>query len=224
MDSLKRMVALVPEEFQLELKRLHYRFQLWTGKFITFEPEFNMLHEWVNDGDWVIDIGANIGHYTIRLSELVGPQGRVIAFEPVPSTFANLTSNTRFSNHKNITLFNAAVSDKSTLVGMSIPNFSTGLKNYYKANISSAPEDSEESVLTLSIDSLKLDHRISLIKIDAESHEPIVFRGLYKIVKRDKPTLIIETVTDEIRNPLLGLGYTEEKLTDSPNVVFKVAR
>lgn len=44
-------------------------------------------------GDWALDIGANVGHYTKRMSDLAGPEGRVIAFEPVPDTFAVLCAN-----------------------------------------------------------------------------------------------------------------------------------
>ncbi|HEY5955220.1 MAG TPA: FkbM family methyltransferase [Polyangiaceae bacterium] len=224
MDFTKRIAAMAPEGLQRELRRVHYHLQILKGTFVTGEPEFKRLAEWVKPGDWVIDVGANVGHYTHRLSELVGRQGRVISFEPVPETFADLTSNSRLSKFDNITLVNAAASDKTTVVGMSMPTLPTGLKNYSEASIDSAPEVSAQSVLTLSIDSLKLEHRISLIKIDAEGHEPFVLRGLRKLLERDTPTLIVETVTEEVRTLLLGLGYAEERMPHSPNFVFSAPR
>ncbi len=222
MSIIKRFIARTPVWFQDELKRHYFKRQIKKGTFISPEPEFEALSEFANDGDWVIDIGANIGHYTIRLSNLVGEKGRVIAFEPIPCTFSHLSENTLSCKYRNITLINAAVSDELVLVSMSIPNFTSGVKNYYQASISSEVNVTDTAVLTLSIDSLQINHKVSLIKIDAEGHEPIVFRGMHQLLERDRPVLIIETVTDEIREHLLQLGYSEEKYKNSPNIVFRI--
>ena len=40
------------------------------------EPEYGCLGDWIAEGDWVVDVGANVGHYTVRLSQLVGVSGR----------------------------------------------------------------------------------------------------------------------------------------------------
>ena len=77
------------------------------------------------------------------------------------------------------------------MVGMSVPRFSSGLKNYYQASISSEDDETEISILTLPIDNLHLNHKIKLVKIDAEGHEPAVFKGMRKLVERDRPILII---------------------------------
>jgi FkbM family methyltransferase len=221
MSIFKRLIALLPVGLQEELKRFHFRRQIKNGTFITWEPEFKELNKFIGEGDWVIDIGANIGHYTNRLSELVGSEGRVIAFEPIPATFTHLSENTQYCRHQNITLINAAVSEGAGSVNMTIPDFSTGLKNYYQASISEETGESNISVLTFSIDSLQFNHKVSLVKIDAEGHEPEVLRGAKKLLERDMPILIVETVTDEIRALLLGLGYKDEKYNNSPNIVFR---
>jgi len=223
MNFIKRLIALTPVWLQAELKRLYYRRQIKKGTFITSEPEFKELNKFVHEDDWAIDIGANIGHYTNKLSELVGAKGRVIAFEPVPTTFTHLSENTLCCKYKNITLINAAASSETTSVCMSIPNFSSGMKNYYQASISSEVKDTDASVLTLAIDGLQISHKINLIKIDAEGHEPAVLRGAQKLLERDRPILIVETVTDKIREQLLHLGYREEQYKKSPNIVFRVS-
>ena len=222
MSLFKRIIALTPDRFQEELKRVYFRRQIRNGKFVTDELEFGEIHKFVNEGDWVIDIGANVGHYTIKLSELVGTEGRVIAFEPIPVTFAHLSENTLHSKYKNITLINAAVSEKTEMVGMSIPDFNTGLKNYYEASITSSISTNDTPVLTLSIDSLQIKHKISLIKIDAEGHEPAVFSGAMTLIERNLPVIIVETVTDQIRNNLQKLGYREEVLEGSHNTIFRI--
>ena len=220
MTLLKRLAARLPDRWQSELKRLRYGRQILKGRFETEEPEYRMLSQLTNPGDWVIDIGANVGHYTKRLSELVGPHGRVIAFEPVPQTFSLLAANVQLFAHANVTLMNAAVSNELAEVGMSIPAFSTGLANYYQAHLSSAAE-SRLTVLSLSIDSLALGKRIALVKIDAEGHESFVLGGMKQLLSKDHPVLIVETGSSEVIESLSAVGYVPEKLQDSPNILFK---
>ena len=88
----------------------------------------------VSSGDWVIDIGANVGAYAYRLSELVGSTGRVFAFEPVPETMSLLAANLLRSPHQNVTLLNMAASDSTAVVRMNMPEFSSGLSNFYRAS------------------------------------------------------------------------------------------
>src|SRR5215831_16739326 len=104
-DLLKKLSAKLPRYMQQELKRVHFRRQVRNGSFETSEPEYSRLSEWVAQGDWVIDVGANVGHYAIRLSQLVGLSGRVLAFEPVTDTFDLLASNTSAAGAKNVSLF-----------------------------------------------------------------------------------------------------------------------
>lgn len=220
MKLLKRIAAVLPPVWQSELKRIHFRRQIRRDSFVTSEPEYAILSNLISAGDWVIDVGANVGHYTKRFSELVGPTGRVIAFEPVPETFALLAANLQVLPKTNVTLINAAVSDKTNLVGMSIPVFDTGLRNFYQAHLSDSP-DSGLQVLTLCLNSLNITHKITLIKIDAEGHEAGVLSGMHQILLRDKPTLIVETGSSEVEDSLERIGYTPERLHGSPNVLFR---
>jgi FkbM family methyltransferase len=219
---LKQIAARLPLRWQIALKRLRYARQIRTGTFATDEPEYGLLPELVRPGDWVLDVGANVGHYTKRLSELVGPRGRVIAFEPTPTTFSLLAANVQLFAHPNVTLINAAVSDKTDLVGMAIPKFDSGLVNYYEAHLSPA-EDCALSALTLSLDSLRLDRRIALVKIDAEDHESAVLDGMEKLIGQHHPVLIVETGSPNVVARLQAWGYVPEKLAGSPNYLFRPA-
>ncbi len=223
MALLKRFAARLPNRWQSELKRIHFGRQIRKGTFDTSEPEYKILHQFISHGDWVIDIGANVGHYTNRFSELVGAQGRVIAFEPVPTTFSLLAANTQLFAHPNVTLINAAVSDKLDVVGMSLPKLPTGLTNYYEAHLSSAA-DSALSVITLSLDSLCINQRIALVKIDAEGHESFVLAGMRRLLETHHPVLIVETGSDKIIDHLSTFGYVSEKLHNSPNILFKPSK
>ncbi len=220
MLDIKQLTARLPDRWQATLKRLRYARQIRRGTFATTEPEYARLAEWVRPGAWVVDVGANVGHYTRRLSDLAGPAGRVIAFEPVPATFALLTANTRLFAHANVTLINAAASAATDVVGMSVPKFASGLDNYYEAQIGPSGADGWQ-VLTLALDSLELARRIALVKIDAEGHEAQVLAGMRRLVARDHPILIVETGSPEIGAGLATQGYTAEKLPGSPNLLFR---
>ena len=145
MTLLKRAASHLSPRFQQELKRLHFSRQIRKGAFQTDEAEYSKLGQWVRPGDWVLDVGANVGHYSNRLSELVGPTGRVFAFEPVPQTFEILAANMGRCPLGNITLLNVAASDTMGVVGMSIPRFDTGLENYYRSSVTT--ESSALSVM-----------------------------------------------------------------------------
>ncbi|MBX3727996.1 MAG: FkbM family methyltransferase [Candidatus Sumerlaeia bacterium] len=220
MSLAKRLAARLPARWQSELKRLQYARQIRRGSFATNEPEYALLPQIVAPGDWVIDIGANVGHYTKRLSELVGPTGRVIAFEPVPETFALLAANAACFPHANVTLLNAAVSERFDALGMTIPSFDSGLKNYYQAELTRSA-DAGLAVLTLSVDALGIDRRVSLVKIDAEGHEAPVLAGMRALIAAHHPTLIVETESAQTVANLEAAGYTSERLPGSPNVLFR---
>ncbi|MCI0563480.1 MAG: FkbM family methyltransferase [Nitrososphaera sp.] len=218
MKTLKRIAALLPPLWQNELKRIHFRRQMRRGDFVTSEPEYSILPSLISAGDWVIDVGANVGHYTKRFSELVGAAGRVIAFEPVPETFALLAANLQALSVNNVTLINAAASDETNLVGMAMGAFDTGLRNFYRAHLSKS-SDIGLQVLTLSLDSLNIKNSIALIKIDVEGHEANVLKGMHEIVARDQPTLIVETGSREVEHCMRTIGYTSGRLDGSPNIL-----
>lgn len=217
---LKQIAARLPDRWQTGLKRIHFRRQISKGTFQTDEPEYRILHNFISPGDWVIDIGANVGHYTKRFSELVGAQGRVIAFEPVPTTFSLLSANVELFAHSNVSLINAAVSDKLDVAGISMPKLPTGLTNYYEARLSSS-SDNVLTVLTLSLDSFDIHQSIALVKIDVEGHESFVLEGMKKLIEKHHPVLIVETDSKEIIARLTSMAYISEKLPGSPNVLFK---
>lgn len=219
---IKKILAKTPKWLQNEFKRFYFRRQIKNGRFISTEPEFNEVKNYIKKGDCVIDIGANVGHYTLKFSKLVGKNGRVISFEPVPNTFQLLAANIQYGDYANVTLINAAASDTSSNVSMSIPNYSSGMKAYYRARIvdEKKTDNIEVSVLSFAIDKLDLKQRVGLIKIDAEEHEPYVLQGLKKIIERDLPTIIIETVTEDIKKYLLELNYREQRLKNSINTIY----
>jgi FkbM family methyltransferase len=217
----KRLANYLPERWQQRAKRFHFARQIRRGVFTTSEPEYSELGDFLSPGDWVIDIGANVGHYTLRMSELVRSDGRVFAFEPIPPTFELLTANCALSHYRNVTLLNLAASDSRGIVTMKVPQSErTGGPNYYEAHISN--EGIAEgcwNVFTLEIDTLGLPHRVSLVKIDAEGHELQVIRGMTRLIECHRPILVVEGNRAE---PFLeSLGYHAQHHSGSPNYVWR---
>ncbi|MRS05669.1 FkbM family methyltransferase [bacterium] len=216
---LKKAAAKLPTEIQAELKRYYFWSLIRYGKFESTEPEYLILKKFLKPGDWSIDVGANVGHYSALISNLVGPNGRVIAFEPVPDTFALLSANTSRLPFKNVTLINSAVSDCTSCMGMEIPNFESGLKNYYRAHLTA--DGGALSVLSLSVDSLCISNPIRLIKIDAEGHEYQVLFGAQRTIKNSHPLIIVEGKCKRVESLMSSLGYRYRELRNSPNRIFE---
>jgi FkbM family methyltransferase len=196
------------------LRLWRYWLKILTGTFVSPEPEFSHLQEWLSPGDWAIDIGANVGHYTLAMARLTGPDGHVFAFEPFPETFSVLTANLRSAGLSNVSLVNAAASDRS---GTAQLHYSG---NHYAVNVS---DTGELSCLCLPLDALGLNGRIRLVKIDVEGHEAAVIRGAEQTLRRHRPIVIMEG-SRAAAPLLLALGYRiipQLEGRRSPNSVFQ---
>ena len=220
-DLLRRLASKLPVKRQQELKRLYFGRQINKDCFVSGEPEFGRVGQWVEKGDWVLDIGANVGHYTKAFSDIVGPSGRVFAFEPVPETFELLVANSAQFEHRNVSLLNFAASDRTAYLGLNMPKFDTGLENYYRAELAETTADL--NTVTVAIDQLDLPNTIRLAKIDVEGHEIFVLNGMKKIIKRDRPILIVEGNSQDIESLLQKFGYEYMTYDQSPNRVYKYA-
>jgi FkbM family methyltransferase len=197
-----------------------YTWKLRLGLFKHDEPEFKMLAEWVAEGDFVIDIGANVGIFTAALSNLVGPAGHVFAFEPIPETFQLLASNSRLFAFPNVTLLNAAASNVSGIVGMEVPNSVSGLPDIYLAHI--VDKSKGTRIFAIPVDCLSIPERVTFCKVDVEGHELNVLKGMENLLREHFPTLVVEGESEEVKEFLTSLGYSNSRVEDSPNRIFTV--
>src|SRR6266853_6141716 len=100
--------GLPPHRFRMLLN--------WQGSLAyalgLYEPEaMEGIRRLVKAGDYCIDVGANLGYYTISLATWVGPRGLVVAFEPFPGNFAILEKNVYLNQLQNVILEPSALSD-----------------------------------------------------------------------------------------------------------------
>ena len=190
------MLELIPFKILQGFKKIHY---LRTLKFASesYESDLTVIKHLVNAGDYVIDIGANIGVYTKILSEIVGRDGRVFSIEPISFTFDILKSNVSKLNLRNVELINSAISDIDAIFTMEIPKYEFGGENFYQAKIVNKKIDSRlrlEKVEAKRLDKMFSDisHRISFIKCDVEGHELPCLKGAINIIKKSRPAWLIE--------------------------------
>jgi len=216
----KRIGQFLPRRLRRVLREIRYEYQIRRRKFVSPESEYKLIDRLVKSGDCVLDIGANVGHYTVKLSRLVGPDGRVIALEPSPDTFEYLTRNVGLLPVQNVTLLNVAASDASNILRLDIPSNESGIPNYYLARLTE--KTGGLRVVCIAVDALNLTQRISLIKIDAEGHDNSVLEGLDQLLQRYHPVLIVESVNAKTKARLHELGYQSTRLDRSPNIMFHI--
>ncbi len=154
------------------------------------EFEVSLLPREIYEGNVVIDVGANIGYYTIIFSRLVGDKGVVYAFEPDPVNFEILKKNISLNNCTNVIAEQKALSNKSGKTSLYISGENRGDHRIYD------PGDGREAIdiETVSLDDYLKDltpRGIDFLKIDVQGAEVVVLEGANKILQKSKSVKIL---------------------------------
>lgn len=166
----------------------------------------------IEEGDFVVDIGANCGYFTMLFETLVGNSGRVVAYE-ASKRYADLLQRTKDENGSLFVIENAAVADKPGDLTLIYPGEYTGSASVVYGFDPKWGEEHYEKVeaTTLDIDFAGMDTP-DLIKIDAESAEEIIWNGAQELLNRhDAPVLVLEysptgTYSEEFPDVLCAYG------------------
>lgn len=212
-DLLKKFVLnLCSPQFQRKLRRFYLSWQVTKNRGFR-EPEIGILKSLVIPGDFVADVGANVGVYTKELSSLVGDKGQVYAFEPIGENYDILNLVIRKACLSNVRPFQAALGSYSRQCEMVIPELG-GFTGYYWAHIAK-PDDPgrRETVNVLALDELWDSGailRLHFIKCDVEGAELEVVKGGLKLIRSLHPAWLLEVsgkTSDQIFGILHELGY-----------------
>ena len=143
-----------------------------------------MFKKVVKEGDVVLDLGANIGYYTLLAARLVGKTGKVYAFEPEPTNYSLLCKNVELNDYQHVAAMQKAVSDTSGTVKLYVDKEDTGAHSIYQ------PEEEKDFV---EVESVTLDgffkdkdHRINVIKMDVEGAEMAAFTGMAGLIRENQ--------------------------------------
>jgi FkbM family methyltransferase len=156
-----------------------------------FEPDaVAVMRRLVQHGDVVLDVGANIGFHTVLLSELVGPTGRVHAFEPTAAFRAVLERNVVTNLLTNVEIHALGLSDRSQRLTIQIGDSSATL--HPPGGVASRGSEQIELVSLDEIrDRLCLD-RLDFVKVDVDGHEPAMLRGAARVLAQHAPLVLLE--------------------------------
>jgi FkbM family methyltransferase len=161
-----------------------------TGDYEGIETAF--VRRQVTRGMAVLDVGANLGWFTVHLSLLVGADGRVDAFEPRSDLLDLLTKTIAENRLTNVTTHNFALGSQNShgQVIWSAHDVNPGGTHLVLSDLAT-PDIITQPVLVKTLDSC-ISHRIDFIKIDVEGSELLVFEGAQRILSKDRPVILVE--------------------------------
>jgi FkbM family methyltransferase len=168
-------------------------------------------------GATAIDIGANLGEWTVPFARAVGPTGRVLAVEPTPLNAAALAKTLAVNALRWAEVVRCALGDREGEADFAVPLVTSARNDTGTAHVGAAAPDHE----ALRVAMRRLDRlvdergfaRIDLIKIDVEGHERRVLDGAATALARFRPALVVETGHEAegdraaIHDRLGGAGY-----------------
>jgi FkbM family methyltransferase len=165
------------------------------------EPELRGLGDLVRAGDTTFDIGAAYGMYTLPLAALVGPTGRVFAFEPQPRQSNTAWTLARLVGAGQASVTRAVAGDRLDEVTLQVP-IRFGVPIYGHAHVveGTDPAHAPKRARMLRIPMLTVDEwsqrhaggPVSFLKVDVEGFEPAVLEGARRTIDRFRPSLLLE--------------------------------
>ena len=161
--------------------------------FLGLESLVDDIARLVEPGDWVIDLGANVGLVTSQLCRLVGPSGVVWAVEPLPVNVARLQFMKEANRLDQLKIFEAAASSSSGEAELRLPE---GGESGWGSLTASWNRGGKLRVETRAVDDLVQGEpetrRLSMIKIDVEGMEPDVIAGAATTLAERRPMVVCE--------------------------------
>lgn len=146
-------------------------------------------------GDTFLDIGANLGYYTIKIGNIVGQSGFVYSFEPNPELYSFLVDNINingFSSRAKAYRLAAGAAEGYSVLHFGYSNMGGGHVDVPLA----VPRDDGVTIgIARPDDILPPDRAVDLIKVDAEGFEPLIFQGMEGILGRSPNASIVTEIS-----------------------------
>lgn len=149
-------------------------------------PQVRLMQKFIGPGSIAYDLGANYGMHTLLMNRLVGPTGRVFAFEPSQEIFAALQEQLTLNPGHSVTPVNRAVGEQS-----GVASFDMG--HHRGAGHLSSEGGMQVKVVTL--DDFVFSEGNpppNFIKIDVEGGESAALRGAAKVLEKHRPAIMVE--------------------------------
>jgi FkbM family methyltransferase len=188
------------------------------------EPlEMRAVKRLLRPGDVALDVGANVGLFTLLAADAVGSTGEVHAFEPVPATFAELNENVRINGFEQVRLTRAAVGAAPGETTLGLGEHPEGGSGGYMTGGTGAPVEAPVVTLDGYVAQHLPDAPIRLLKVDVEGAEPDVLLGFRERLSVRPPDIVVAEVSPEtlglhghnaasLLEQLTGSGYRLHRL------------
>lgn len=174
-----RWLTIRQPGFSLRFHPANLPSQLWINPHER-DDSLELFHAYLEAGDRVIDVGANVGHTVLAAAVKVGKSGHVIAIEPHPRTFAFLEENVALNGAGNVELFNVAVGAQAASAAFSDD----------RRDDMNRIDGGSLRVPVRQLDGLVADlGRIALLKVDVEGYEKFVLEGAAELLRRTQCVL-----------------------------------
>jgi FkbM family methyltransferase len=177
-----------------------------------------------------VDIGANIGYFTLLAASKIGIDGTVYAFEPEPENFSLLLKNIKLNEFKNIKPFQKAIAESTGKMQLYLGT-SSGTHSLFSV-VETTEASIEVDVISLDEFFKELDVKPDIIKLDVQGSEIIALKGMHDIVnKNDDLILVTEFETDMEHSEftpkiywdyLLSLGFNNIYLINEEDRKFEL--
>ena len=167
-----------------------------------------ILSEYLEEGMEVVDVGANIGYYTMIQAEIVGDSGLVKAIEPTESSFLRLKKNCGLNEFENIDFINKAVGSESETVQIkerASPNLN---------RVTDSKDSGNGSVEQEPLDDI-IDFDPDAVRMDVQGYETEILKGMEEVLQTDNLMLFIEVHPSKIR------GYYGDDITEFWKILSK---
>jgi FkbM family methyltransferase len=201
-DAPNTFLALTPNN-----AKMHIQYKSMLGRAIYLKDAFfesaeiKELCRYIKPGV-AMDIGANIGIYTISMAKEMGAKGEIWSFEPLPPNVKQVEDNLLLNNLNNARIYPIALGNENGTIALKLSDddmFASTVEVF-----------SYESGKTLDVAIKKLDTvwqeknkpAVSVIKIDVEGAEMDVLAGAVEVLKANKPVLLLEAATSDHFNQL----------------------
>jgi len=178
-------------------------------KAVPYElPMLQAMRGVLNEGDLVLDIGANIGNHTLYLAAVVGC--RVVAFEPNPILATPLQASIALNGlEERVSLIRKGVgsAEAKAVFEESKPD-NLGAQSLTLIDAADSSDDNASAMDVVPLDGMTFEQPVKAIKIDVEGMELDVLKGAKRLIEKDLPSLFIESHNEE--QFLLIHGFLEK--------------
>jgi FkbM family methyltransferase len=153
-----------------------------------YEPHVTLvLSKILGSGDVFLDVGANIGYFSLLASSIVGGSGKVIAFEPNTQNLQLFYSSILENQFSNIYIYPFAVSDANQI--QQITSFGS---NGFLETPESRKINRQFTQSVILDKMLQSEDKINVIKMDIEGYEPLALNGMNEIIRKHRPIVLTE--------------------------------